>query len=231
METPLTFVPAFEDIRFQKHLLARVLGFDTDDVPEPFASAMDIAIEQIPSFCSPTGGFTLYDFFGQTEHSYVTIKGVKLSTKPLIARDVNQCKAVAVLACTAGEGVTEASRQAENGGDSILAFTIDAVGSLVVEAVSEYVAGKLAEQIAERDWGLTDIFSPGHCGWPVSDQTALFSLLPASFCGINLTDSCLMTPVKSISGIIGIGPHATRHGHSCERCNLTTCLYRGLKQR
>jgi hypothetical protein len=48
-------------------------------------------------------------------------------------------------------------------------------------------------------------FSPGYCGWHVSGQKKLFAALEPEEIGITLTPSCLMKPLKSISGVIIAG--------------------------
>jgi hypothetical protein len=56
----------------------------------------------------------------------------------------------------------------------------------------------------------------------VSDQHDLFSLLPEDFCGIRLTESAMMVPVKSVSGIIGIGPGVERVDYQCKNCQQSS---------
>lgn len=50
-------------------------------------------------------------------------------------------------------------------------------------------------------------FSPGYCGWHVSGQRRLFEYLRPEKIGIELTESCLMSPLKSISGVIAAAPY------------------------
>jgi hypothetical protein len=48
-------------------------------------------------------------------------------------------------------------------------------------------------------------FSPGYCGWHISAQKKLFEFLQPGEIGIELNDSCLMIPIKSISGVVITG--------------------------
>ncbi len=45
-------------------------------------------------------------------------------------------------------------------------------------------------------------YSPGYCGWHISGQKKLFSVLRPDRIGVNLTHSCLMQPIKSVSGVM-----------------------------
>ena len=48
--------------------------------------------------------------------------------------------------------------------------------------------------------------------------------------GITLSDSCLMYPTKSVSGIIGIGPRMRRLEYGCPACDNKGCVYRRIVQ-
>lgn len=61
----------------------------------------------------------------------------------------------------------------------------------------------------------TNRFNPGYCGWDVTEQHKLFSLMADNYCGIRLTESALMDPVKSGSGFIGIGKSVKRVPYTC----------------
>jgi len=72
-------------------------------------------------------------------------------------------------------------------------------------------------------------YSPGYCGWKVAEQSKLFKMFPADFCNIGLTESMMMDPVKSISGIIGVGRDVKFDAYTCNLCNSLNCLYKNLK--
>ena len=73
---------------------------------------------------------------------------------------------------------------------------------------------------------LTNRYSPGYCHWDVADQRKLFSLFPSAPCGVTLTSSLLMNPVKSISGVIGIGKSVGYRDYPCALCLSNHCIYR-----
>jgi len=75
-----------------------------------------------------------------------------------------------------------------------------------------------------------DLFSPGYCNWSMAEQQKLFSLLPPGFCGIQLSPSSLMHPIKSVSGIIGIGTSCKQKGYQCEWCNDKDCIYGRIRR-
>jgi hypothetical protein len=78
---------------------------------------------------------------------------------------------------------------------------------------------------------ITNRYSPGYCGWDVAEQHKLFRLVPGNFCGIRLTESALMDPIKSISGIIGIGENVKFNKYTCNLCDFKNCRYRNSREK
>ena len=76
---------------------------------------------------------------------------------------------------------------------------------------------------------ITNRYSPGYCGWDVAQQKELFSLFTSVFDFVRLGDSCLMNPIKSVSGIIGIGKDVKYNNYTCRICDSHNCLYKNLK--
>ena len=75
---------------------------------------------------------------------------------------------------------------------------------------------------------MTNRISPGYAGWDTAEQAALFHLCPGDPIGVALNDSFVMTPGKSISFLVGVGPEA-RVDHyftQCRRCWMADCAYR-----
>ena len=88
---------------------------------------------------------------------------------------------------------------------------------------------RLADDAAGRG-RLTLGYSPGYCGWHVSGQRALFACLQPEEIGVTLNASCLMEPLKSVSGVLVAGPadiHRFAPGYAfCADCRTKTCLGR-----
>jgi len=73
---------------------------------------------------------------------------------------------------------------------------------------------------------MSNRYSPGYCNWNVAEQHKLFKLLPKDFCGVSLTESVLMQPIKSISGFIGVGEKIKYHHYKCKFCTQKQCIYK-----
>lgn len=110
------------------------------------------------------------------------------------------------------------------------AYVLDAMGSVAVENMVEQFHQRKEAKFAVQNKSVTLRFSPGYCDWPVSDQKELFGLFDSEFTGVELLDSCLMQPRKSISGVFGLF-HTLNHSASppynpCQDCKKTDCIAR-----
>jgi hypothetical protein len=96
-------------------------------------------------------------------------------------------------------------------------------------------AGRLAEErLVSRAAATaqTFLYSPGYCGWHISAQEPLFAVLRPQAIGMTLNASFLMSPLKSISGVLVSGPaaiHGIAAGYPfCGRCQSPVCRERSM---
>jgi len=102
------------------------------------------------------------------------------------------------------------------------------VGSAAAESLAEYANDLLCQAAIPARVKVTNRISPGYAGWDTAEQAALFGLCPGGRIGVSLNESCVMTPGKSISFLVGVGPEA-RVDHyftQCRRCWMRDCSYR-----
>jgi len=76
---------------------------------------------------------------------------------------------------------------------------------------------KSKEDIKEENVNSTNRYSPGYCQWDVGDKHKILSLSGEDPCGRKLKSSALMNPVKSISGLIGLGVDVKYRYYVCVR--------------
>jgi len=136
---------------------------------------------------------------------------------------------IAVFACTAGCQISDRINELNAQAMLIESYLLDVLGSIMVEKAMDKIQDLLENQCYSHGLGITNRYSPGYINWHMAEQKALFEILPKQFCGIKLSDSCLMMPVKSISGFIGIGKNVRFQKHECQSCNSQNCLYRHSK--
>ncbi len=157
----------------------------------------------------------------------VVLEGAGLALPGGMARKMlAECSQAVLLACTLGAGF-EALLRAEQARGMARAALLDACGSAWVEAGCDAAE----EEIAARfpDLHLTDRFSPGYGDLPLELQKDICAVLDASRrLGVQVTDSLLMNPSKSVTAVIGLAHHPQpARIRGCGFCSLReTCQYR-----
>jgi hypothetical protein len=110
------------------------------------------------------------------------------------------------------------------------AYVLDAMGSVAVENMVEQFHQCEEAPFLSEDKSVTLRFSPGYCDWPVTEQKKLFGLFDSEPQGVELLDSCLMQPRKSVSGVFGLFHSSNSHSSSpynpCLHCKKTDCIAR-----
>lgn len=140
---------------------------------------------------------------------------------------LSHAQRVAVVVATAGPEIVELSDEAARSGDVATSLVFHAIGSAAAEGCLDRLVTHLQMRL-HPDEALTSCFSPGYCGISIQQQRKIFSLVDAARIGVELLPSLIMKPLKSISGLIGIGPSAEiiDHGNPCSRCELLNCAMR-----
>ena len=130
-----------------------------------------------------------------------------------------------VFVATAGQKVCDRISFLAEAGDPLESYVYDLMGSVIADKAAEKLIMVAEEELAMSGLTFTDPYSPGSCDWNIADQEKLFALFPEGFCGVTLSSSLLMLPVKSVSGIAGIGTGMKRNREQCSVCNDETCMF------
>ena len=147
----------------------------------------------------------------------------------IILRQLRGSEAFALFVCTSGLEFETYQHRLKEQGDMVRVFIADALGSVIAEKCADQMEKALQESIDKLGWKHTNRFSPGYCGWHVSQQQLLFPLFQGHTCGVTLTDSSLMIPIKSVSGIIGLGEKVRKLEYTCGLCDFKQCYKRKKK--
>jgi len=222
-----TFRPSFAELSIRRDSLERNLGYKRQKASPAVSAAIDDVFRAAPAYVDvqcgavilPTGSVSIGD-------DYIQCDSRRLSAERVIAPLLKDAETIAIFVATAGPRLEEWASNLIRGDDVITGYIADTMGSEVAEHAADFLQNKLTGAASSRGWKTTNRYSPGYCGWPTSDQHALFSLLPQEFCGIRLTSSSLMVPIKSVSGVIGLGSEVQRQGYQCAICEMEDCFRR-----
>lgn len=108
------------------------------------------------------------------------------------------------------------------------ALLLQALGAERIEGLCDIFCDQIHREAEARGLRTAPRFSPGYGDFPLEMQTDIFRVLdcPRQI-GLTLNESLLMSPSKSVTAIIGLGPCPIRHPRTgCQNCGKTDCLYR-----
>ena len=154
------------------------------------------------------------------------IEGIQFNTGKIIKKMLSGAEAYAFLIVTAGPGPESRARELMEQGEFLEGYITDLVASTMVDSIADQVQEHIRRMAADQELLISNRYSPGYCSWDVSEQQKLFSLFPKNCCDITLTDSSLMSPIKSISALLGIGTSVKYQDYTCEICSMKDCVFR-----
>jgi len=227
-----TFQINYGDLDIDLSQIENVLGYGEGDDRMIVNSVIEEMLKEPELFSNIRAEYRIFDEieFVSSDKS-VNVSGVNFSINKILYGQLGHSDSLALFLCTAGAEPGIRSRSAMSEGDPLTAYIYDLIGSIVVDAATDLLQSELEHKIISAGRKITNRYSPGYCGWDVSEQHKLFRLFPDNFCGITLTDSALMDPVKSISGLIGIGKNVRFNKYTCSLCDLRECSFRVVSER
>ncbi|MCU0378688.1 MAG: methionine synthase [Bacteroidales bacterium] len=207
--------------------LERTMGYRPGTAPEPVTLLINELTEELLPLVGIKAEYRLFTEISLlSEQRKIQVEDVIFNVKPIIYSQIKKAEEIALFTCTAGPEIGAMSHHSMKNGDLLRGYIYDVIGSEVVETAADRMQYELKERMAMLGKKITNRFSPGYCGWDVAEQHKLFSFFKDNFCGITLTESALMNPVKSVSGIIGIGSDVRYSPYQCKLCDDKNCLYR-----
>ena len=228
---------SYSELTIDPHDTAPLLGYE-NKLPDDILPIVQEVMHQSAEYFDINGGYRIFDhvhFTSEkrciriTDDTRQPASGVDFLPKDIVYHQLKHSEQIAVFVCTAGEGISLWSKQMMDANDPLTGFIADILGSVVVDKAIDAIQQRLSDDMAQVGLKITNRYSPGYCGWSTHEQHHLFGLLRDESCGIRLTESALMLPIKSVSGFIGIGANVRFNPYTCQLCDAAQCVYRNRK--
>jgi len=155
--------------------------------------------------------------------------GISLNFSPSIMNLLKGASYLVLGVATIGSSLENKVSGLFSQGEYPQAIALDAVGTVSVRSLSNYMRSLVCREAKEQNFQVTEYFSPGSADWDISQQKNIFQMIPVDKIGVKLTETYMMIPQKSLSWIIGIGKNITitaKYVHSCQICQATNCQFR-----
>lgn len=161
----------------------------------------------------------------------VLANGTRIGGGP-VASVVAGASELAVGVCTVDGAISSRATVLQAEGQRLRAMFLDDLGSWAVDQVRQQLCRGIEAAAKGRGWRASASLSPGESEWSVSEQSVIFGLLDTQPIGVVLTESLVMSPIKSLSLIVGLGPGplGVEGASNCDFCTIRErCNYRRLR--
>jgi len=186
----------------------------------------DVIIETARQ-CEPRCTYRLFEVDREEGGLRLRRTSVVLAGKA-IARHLHGSASCAVMAVTIGSGIDRLMQQYSHT-DLARSLVVDACATAAVESVCDAVEEDIRTVARKKKLCITRRFSPGYGDLPVELQPDILRILEAhKKIGLAVTDSCMLTPSKSVTAIIGLREQPPGDAaKSCTECTgSAACRFR-----
>lgn len=191
---------------------------------------IDLLAEEIEGMLKPQLSYRILELL-QVNRGGIQVAGGTRFKSPKLARALYKAESVCCFVATVGPAVDMEVQRLMQQQRYADAYVLDALGSMSAENIVEQFYQRMARRQAEKKSAVSLRFSPGYCDWPIRQQRSLFNLFAATdLPEVTLSDTCLMSPRKSVSGLFGLLPQNVNSAdpgyNPCNTCNKHDCIAR-----
>jgi hypothetical protein len=203
------------------------LGYVKNSEEQYISDTITHCIQKSLKLTNPSGGYIIKKVSELDKQTGIlTIDDIDLKVNRIIASQLTKSTLIALFVGTISDEVEKLSESLFQDGDPLEGYIMNLAGSEAAESVAHFIHETIKAQMIENDLQITNRFSPGYCEWDVAEQFKLFNYFPPESCKVSLNPSALMQPIKSVSGIIGIGKEVSIKSYPCNKCTRENCIYK-----
>lgn len=145
-----------------------------------------------------------------------------------LCRILAPCGEVLIFCATLGAGVDRLVAAGTATGMSF-AVLVSAAADALLHSHLRAWEDEQRPALAREGLELTRRMCPGYFDWPMEDLPRLLPLCGARHMGVATTGAHMLTPIKSLAGLLGLAPAgsgASPVDEGCRGCNQPGCAYR-----
>ena len=214
------------DIDIDKDDVYRFLGYPGRSPSAAVLTRIDAQLVRAKELIKPVYTYEIRAIEGASGQS-VYLEGKLVLFSRTVHYVLSACKWGVVYLATIGPGLSKELSRLIEAGDQVGAMVLDAIGTAAIVQIERELQRVVKEIARRKGCSATVGYYPGYCDWHVSQQKVIFKVVDPSSVGVKLTDSCMMVPEKSISGIFGIGKLDTAKPPCLAACHQRkTCTHR-----
>lgn len=212
----------FKELNINPLEICQYMGYPKAEA-EAMIPFVQVEMDKLDNLRGIEGGYRVTDIDTISENYTLNIEGKSFNVGKTIWLLLRKSEKVAIYICSAGDEISSISHKLRESGDLIESYIVDTIGSVIVERAMDLLHKDIENEVQES---VTNRYSPGYSLWDVAQQRELFQLVPDNFCGVKLNNSALMSPAKSLSGVIGIGKGVKYLKKRCSICTQKSCQFK-----
>lgn len=186
------------------------------------------AISEVEQQAEPAACWDFFSIEKVLHDKLVLSGGVRLGGGPVVSVVGGATELMAAV-CTIGPTVDRLIKEAQDQRQLFRMMILHDLGAWAVDMVRQELCHQLEQNLQQQGLRTSAPLSPGESAWSVKDQAAIFSLLDTGRIGVSLSPSMIMSPLKSLSLIMGAGPNpmGVEGASNCDFCTIKErCNYR-----
>ena len=188
---------------------------------------IQLAIKEAGELVTPTALYHLYKVQSLDPGKKIVLEGGAHLDLP-DCLEAAGTQTIATIVATLGPTLEEKCRDLAKQGEVYQSTLFDAIGTVMLDQLSEHVCAHIAEDGKLISLSRGPRFAPGIDGYPLENQTILFSLTDHDRINVRLNSSAVMFPTKSVSFFMTLttGIKQKMSNHKCSQCKMTHCQFR-----
>lgn len=203
----------------------RYLGYGKKAIDERTLRLIQECFEELERIADVRFIYRIFEL-SDIENDRIQIGHLKIHSQKL-SKNLKGCEKIVFFAVTLGTSVDLLMRKYE-----IVNITKAVVFQAAAAAFLEEWCNRIQKEIEvtqnKEGYYIRPRFSPGYGDFHIQHQKDVLQMLDApKKIGLTMTDACMLTPIKSVTAVIGLSKEYVRcHQQGCEECSKTDCNYR-----
>ncbi|WP_122642916.1 vitamin B12 dependent-methionine synthase activation domain-containing protein [Luxibacter massiliensis] len=203
----------------------RYLGYGKHAVDEHTLALISDSFRDLEAAAGRKSIYRIFDFT-QTGDDRFYLGTLEVQSKSL-GRNLKGCSKIVLFGATLGTEVDRLLKRVSLT-DMARAVVLQACGAAMLEEYCDECQLAIENELAKEGLSLRPRFSPGYGDFSISCQAQIMQMLDcAKRIGLTMTDGYMMTPVKSVTAVMGVSATKEKcHIKGCEACGKKDCIYR-----
>lgn len=203
----------------------RYLGYGTHAVDDRTAALISSSFAELESTACKRSVYRIFEL--QTTGADCLNIGTMEIQSCSLYKNLRNCSHAVLFAATLGADVDRWIKR-RTVTDMSAAVVCQACAAVLLEEYCDACQAEIADVLREEKKYLRPRFSPGYGDFDIRHQKDMLGMLDAAKAiGLSMTGSFMLTPVKSVTAVIGAGSDAVPcHREGCEACKKSDCIYR-----